>query len=134
MKGRILHLEDDQEWLENIRSLLKGYDLYQATSVQDAARILFDLAASSLKCDLVIVDISLVFADAHDKGGFRFIDALENAGVLPGQAIIMLSAYPEVDDNMRTAFRKYKVHDVFDKGNFVEEKDDFLERIAEVIE
>ena len=111
-KGKILHLEDDPEWIQHIRSLLDDdYDVYPASSQEEAVRLLWDMANSGLKIDFAVIDISLVLSDAYDKQGFLFIEALEESGVLQGHSIIVLSAYSEIDGNLRAAFRDYDVVD-----------------------
>lgn len=134
-KGRIFHLEDEAEWIGHIQKLLgKNHDLYSAASLPQAARLFQELHDDGLKFDVAIIDISLIQYDAHDSQGFRFIDALEESGVLPGHNIIVLTAYPNVDENMRRAFRDYVVRDVFDKIRFPEERRDLAKLIEEIIE
>lgn len=133
-KGRILHLEDHPEWIEHVREVLStDYDLYSAGTEEEAAQLFYDLNKDGLKIDLAIIDISLVLHDAHDKQGFHFIEALENSGVMLGDNIIVLTGYAEIDENLRVAFRDYHVVDVFDKGNFVDEKNAFKQKIEEII-
>jgi ActR/RegA family two-component response regulator len=134
-RGRILHLEDDVEWIQHIQSLLDDhYDVYPVSTPEEASRLLLGLANKGLKIDFAIIDISLTFADPHEKSGFLLIKALEETSVLQGHRIIVLSGYSYIDDNLRVAFRDYDVVDVFDKGNFIEERDRFRQLIAETIE
>lgn len=134
-KGRIFHLEDHSEWLKHIQDLLgEEYDLYSATNEEDAAKLFWEMAAEGMKFDLAIVDISLVLGDSEDKQGFKFLRELEKSGVMYGHNIIVLTGYPDVDDNLRVAFRDYDVQDVFDKANFVEERHQFKQRIEEIID
>jgi hypothetical protein len=44
--------------------------------------------------------------------------------------VIVLSGYLEIDQNMRKAFRDYRVLDVFDKGDFADEADQFAKMVA----
>jgi CheY-like chemotaxis protein len=135
IKGRVLHLEDLKDWIRHVRELIGDeYDLYSVTSVKDAARLLHEMAVEGLKFDLAIVDISMDDLNAHDKGGFKFAEALEQSGVLPGKSIIILSGYLDVDENWRVAFRDYDVVDVFDKATLVDQLDQFKKTIADTVE
>lgn len=134
-KGRIVHLEDEPEWIGHVNNLLgQEYDLYAVSTQGEAARTFVELSKEKLKVDLAIIDISLVRGEGKDKQGLNFIDLLEQHGILPGKAIIILTGYPEVDDNLRKAFRDYRVRDVFDKGEFVDKRADFKELVDETIQ
>jgi len=133
-KGRILHLEDDPQWVENVQKLLgSSHDLYAAASPKEAASLFMEMANENLKFDLAIIDISLILHDAHDKKGFEFIEALEESGVMEGHKIIVLTGYPEVDQNWRKAFRDFDVVDVFDKGTLIDNKAEFIKEVSEAI-
>lgn len=107
-RKKILHLEDDPEWLEIVRSCLKGYVVYGAHNLTDASRI-----AENKEFDLAILDISLIPGDLQDQKGERFLNALEGIPLLPGKRIIILSAYLLGPNQERT--RKYfKFYDVLD--------------------
>jgi response regulator RpfG family c-di-GMP phosphodiesterase len=134
-KGRVFYLEDDPDWLEIVQRLLAGdYDLYSASSQEEAATLFWEMASDRLEVDVAVIDVSLVYGDAHDKQGFKFIDALNNSGVMRGDTIIVLSGYSDIDENLRVAFRDYHVDDVFDKGTLVEHQEEFKERIDKIIE
>ena len=135
MKGRVFYLEDDLEWIGHIQSLLgDDYDLYCAGSQEEAAKLFQEMAEEDLRFDVAIIDISLILGDPHDKQGLQFVEALESSGVMQGHSIVVLSGYSQVDQNWRVAFREYEVVDVFDKGDFLEERPQFKELIAEIIE
>ncbi len=132
---RIFHLEDDPEWVEHLKILLGDtYDVYSASNPEEAAQLFVEMAGDGLKFDLAIIDISLILGDPSDKQGFQFTEALQSSGVMRGHSIIVLSGYSEVDQNLRVAFRDYDVIDVFDKGNFLEERSQFKQVIAETVE
>jgi DNA-binding response OmpR family regulator len=132
--GRILHLEDEPEWREHVKDALgEDFELHSAKNVEEAASLFLDMANNNQKFDLAIIDISLVLNDSSDKKGFKFIDALEEYGVMEGHNIIILSGYSSVDDNQRVAFRDYSVVDVFHKDKFVEEMARFKQTVTDTI-
>jgi CheY-like chemotaxis protein len=112
---KILHLEDDPEWVEIVRSALKGYTLYSAHNLKEAAKI-----ATRKKFDVAVLDISLIPGDSQDDKGERFLKALEGIPLLPGKRIIILSAYLLGSNQERTRkyFKYYKVLDAIPKQKF----------------
>jgi CheY-like chemotaxis protein len=135
-KGRIFHLEDDPEWVEHIQDLLGNeYEIYSASNLEQAAELFVNQAAEGHKFDLAIIDISLIMGKGSDKKGFKFIEALEKNDVLQGFTIIVLSGFTQWGEtpNWRIAFRDYNVVDVYDKGDFKEEKEMFKQRVNEII-
>lgn len=133
-KGRILHLEDEPEWIQHVKDLLgKDYDLESVGTQEAAAKLFMDMAAEGSKFDLAIIDISLVLHESRDKQGFAFIDRLQESGVMQGHSIIVLTGFPDVDQNLRVAFRDYDVVDVFDKGSFKEERSQLKSAVDETI-
>ena len=134
-KGRIFYLEDEKEWIERVRELLADeYDFYAASSLKEAVQLFNEMAADDLKIDLALIDVSLIKDDAHDKKGLKFVEALEKSGIMLGHSIIILSAYTQTDENWRVAFRDYQVVDVYDKGNYADERLELKQTIKETIE
>lgn len=133
-KGRILHLEDNKDWIESIQVLIgKEYDLYSVTSKEEAAKLISELKQDGLVFDMAVVDISLVRSNIYDKKGFEFVENLEKNGLMLGHSIIILSGNLDVDENWRIAFRNYDVVDVFDKGKFVAQKHELKKTIDNTI-
>jgi CheY-like chemotaxis protein len=114
-RKKILHLEDDPEWVEIVRNALKNYELFSARDLKEASKI-----ASRKKFDLAILDISLIPGDSQDDKGERFLKALEGIPLLPGKRIIILSAYLLGSNQERTRkyFKYYKVLDAIPKQKF----------------
>lgn len=132
MKGKILHLEDDPEWIEHVRLLLGDkYDLHSVTDLEAAARRVIEVYKSGEHFDLAICDINLQVREVFNytglpnRHGLEFLDMfrrfLADRGADEDIDVIVLSGYLELDQNMRMAFRDYRVLDVFDKGNFADE-------------
>lgn len=114
-RKKILHLEDDPEWVEIVRNALNGYTVYGAHNLKEATKI-----AAKKNFDLAILDISLIPGDSQDDKGERFLKALEGIPLLPGKRIIILSAYllGSNQDRTRKYFRYYKVLDAIPKQRF----------------
>jgi CheY-like chemotaxis protein len=112
---KILHLEDDPEWVEIVRNALKGYVVFSAHNLEEAAKI-----AIKKKFDLAVLDISLIPGDSQDDKGERFLKALKGIPLLPGKRIIILSAYLLGSNQERTRkyFKYYKVLDAIPKQKF----------------
>lgn len=126
---RILHLEDDPEWVEFVHYALKGYVVNSARNLKDAAKL-----ASRKTFDLVILDISLIPGDSQDIQGERFLKALEGLSIIPSKRIVILSAYLLDSDQKRTRkyFKDYKVFDAIPKQKF--DSKEFRKIIDEAIQ
>jgi CheY-like chemotaxis protein len=126
---RILLLEDDKEWIDMIRGYLEennSYDVYHATSLEEAERLLKKLEPFHL----AVVDISLVLGDSKDEQGFEFIEEVRTKEILRDVSIIVVTAYPTTE-RVRKAFKDYKVHDFIDKMSLVPSK--FKNEVDEAI-
>jgi DNA-binding response OmpR family regulator len=112
---KILHLEDDQEWLQIVRDALGEFNVYGAQTLKDA----FDLY-QDMDFDVAILDISLIPDDSQDEQGEFLLKALEGLSILPGKRIIILSAYltGSYQDRMRKYFKHYRVMDAIPKQDF----------------
>jgi CheY-like chemotaxis protein len=110
---RILHLEDDPEWIEIVRSTLKGYTINSVHNLKDAAKMASKLA-SQKKFDLAILDISLTLGDSQDIQGERFLKALRGLSIIPSKRIIILSAYLLIDPEQKRIRKYFKLYRVFD--------------------
>jgi CheY-like chemotaxis protein len=134
-KANILHLEDDPEWIEHVRRFLGNkYNYFFAMSMEEAAKLFWEMATDGLEFDLVIVDLSLVLGDAHDIQGLEFVGMLRKHNAMLGHQIIILSGYVDIDPYWRIAFRDYDVADVFDKSDFVDERERLMQLIDLIIE
>jgi CheY-like chemotaxis protein len=132
----ILHLDDDQEWRDNVRLALDGnsYFFAYAKNVSDAKRVYGELAMAGYPPQLVILDISMAFEDANDTGGFRFVEELRSWGFTDKTAVIVLSGFI-TSQNLLNLFQDYKVEveAIFDKGNFSEDIEVFQKIVAKCV-
>lgn len=110
---KILHLEDSRQWIREVQLALGDYELHAARSLIEAVQLFRDV-----DFDLVIVDVDLISGVGKDEEGFRLIDGLQQAGILPGNRIIVLSAFAHLEARTRRAFRDYGVWDVIPKDRF----------------
>lgn len=113
-RGQILHLENDRQWIREVQLALgEDYEIQAATSSEEAATLFRDT-----EFDLVIVDIDLISRIGKDEKGFRLIEGLKVAQILPGNRVIVLSAFAHLEERTRRAFRDYGVLDVIPKDKF----------------
>ena len=129
-KIKIFHLEDDNEWIDIVKSALDGYEVYSARTLQEAITLY-----GAQKFDAAILDISLMPGDSKDQQGERFLNALKGLDVLPGKRIIILSAYLmglSNQDRVRKYFRFYDVKDAIPKQKF--DSKEFREVMDEIVE
>ncbi len=127
-RAQILHLENLPQWVREVKLALgEEHDLQAATSLREAAQLFRDT-----DFDLVIVDIDLISGTGDDEEGFRLIEGLQEAGILPGNRVIVLSAYAERDQRTRRAFRDYGVWDVMPKDEW--DPEELRREVAEVIQ
>jgi hypothetical protein len=125
MRARILHLEDNSQWVREVRLALgEEYETQAAKSLQEALRLLREM-----DFDLVVVDIDLLSGVGADEEGFRLIKALQEAGILPGSRTIVLSGYTDREARTRRAFRDYGVWDVISKAEF--DAEEFKQEVVE---
>jgi len=114
VRARILHLEDNSQWIREVRLALgEEYETKAARSFQDALKLL-----DEMDFDLVIVDIDLISGVGKDEEGFRLIQALQEAGILPGSRTIVLSGFADLEERTRRAFKDYEVWNVIPKDKF----------------
>ena len=111
---KILHIEDNSQWIREVQlALAEDYELYAATSLREVVGLFRDV-----DFDLVLVDIDLVSGVGKDEEGFRLVEGLQQAGVLPGNRVIVLSAFAHMEQRVRRAYRDYGVWDVIPKDRF----------------
>jgi len=126
-RAQLLHLEDDAKWIREVKlSLGKDYEVQPATSLRQAVELFHDTVF-----DLVIVDIDLITKTGADEEGFRLIKGLQKAGILPGNRVVVLSAFAHLEERTRRAFRDYGVWDVIPKDKYSAEE--LKTEIAEAI-
>ena len=114
-KKKILHLEDDTEWVDIVRVDLGDFNIYSARSLEDALKLY-----KNMDFDAAILDISLILDDSQDNQGEFLLKALEGLSILPGKRIVILSAYltGSFQDRMQKYFKFYKVKDAIPKQEY----------------
>jgi len=126
-RAQILHLEDNPQWIREVQLALgEDYEVHAVTSLREAAEAFRDTGF-----DLVIVDIDLVSGVGKDEEGFRLIDGLQQAEILPGNRVIVLSAFAHLEERTRRAFRDYGVWDVIPKDKYNAEE--LKQQVADAI-
>jgi len=113
-QGRILIVEDREEWRHTLAEALQGagFDAEEVESA-DKARHLLDTKLYHV----VILDIRLVEGDIGNTDGLKLLRELDQRNLTEAIQVIMLSSYG-TKDQMRTAFRDYKVADFVFKQRF----------------
>lgn len=132
-KGRILHLEDNPEWIEHVRNLLgQDYELYSVKTLEEGYNLIKQLNEKDLWIDVAIIDISLVLDQAEDKQGIEFIEMLdEKTWTLPRNRIIVLSGYADRNSMDPTT---NKLADVINKAHFVDEREKLKQKVAKIVD
>lgn len=68
MGRRILIVEDDSDWRDEIAGVLSGYELIEASSVEEACRLIDEADQENRAVDLVILDLGLSKTTGIDSG------------------------------------------------------------------
>ncbi|MDR1507092.1 MAG: response regulator, partial [Treponema sp.] len=93
IKGRILVIDDDEDFLEMTESFLdENYDVTLAASGQGA----LELLAAGLSPDLILLDVSMPGMDGYET--LRNINALDNTAGLP---VMFLTGASETSAELR---------------------------------
>lgn len=122
-QGRVLVVDDLEAWREELVETLQRDDFY-AESVSTASQVLQQLDETFYH--LIVLDIRLNDADQSNIEGINLLRELDKRGFSEATKVIMLSAYG-TEEQMRAAFREYKVADFLSKNKFT--KQVFLESV-----
>jgi DNA-binding response OmpR family regulator len=113
-QGRVLIVEDRVEWrLTLVAALQRANFDAEAAENTERARQLLDTALYHV----LILDIRLDEGDTSNIDGLKLLQELDQRGLTDAIQIIMLSSYG-TKDQMRIAFRDYKVADFVFKQRF----------------
>jgi CheY-like chemotaxis protein len=125
-RGRILVIDDDQDWCEEITEILQreGYHTDSASSYEEALELV-----NEDNYHILIVDIRMNEADQGNEDGINLLRELEKRGSSEATKVIMLSAYG-TRERTRQAFREFSVADFLYKEEF--NKLMFLESVRTV--
>lgn len=122
-QGRVLIVDDLEQWRRELVSILQREGF--ATASADTAT----LALERLQTDIyhvAVLDIRLVDSDLNNTDGIDLLRELGKRGLSEATKIIILSAYGTTEQ-MREAFKDYKVIDFLSKDRFT--RKGFLESV-----
>lgn len=124
--GRILIVEDSPQWQDVlVRTLTRdGFEVESASTVDDALR-----AFATSFYHLAIFDIRLTEMDESSIEGMELLRILDELDLLAATEIIMNTAYG-TKQQMRAAFREYRVADFLTKDDFNSRR--FLSTVRQV--
>lgn len=125
-QGRVLVVDDLEQWREQLVEMLQR-DGFYADAASTANEALHQLDETFYH--LLILDIRLMDNDQSNIDGIDLLRSLEMRGLSEAIKVIMLSAH-DTKENMRLAFRDYKVADFLSKDEFT--KQIFLESVRQV--
>jgi CheY-like chemotaxis protein len=113
-QGRVLVVDDEQDWCDEIVEALKGggFDADSAVTVERAFELL-----NEKFFHVLVLDIRMDENNPEDSSGIDILKELDERGLIEAIRIIMLSAY-DTKEQVRTAFKTYKVTDFLSKDNF----------------
>jgi CheY-like chemotaxis protein len=127
-KDFVLIVEDDIEWQNIIKSLIKknlGLNCRTTKNYQNSIRLL-----KSVTPLLLILDLSLDKNRFNESqwGGWHLAELAREKQI----PIIIVTGYPR-DDRIARAFKSFKVIDFFDKKNFRNRTFDFIKDIESIV-
>ncbi|MFL5624110.1 MAG: response regulator [Ktedonobacteraceae bacterium] len=124
--GRILVVDNLEEWCKALVETLL-YSGFHADSSSTVTEALERLNQSFYH--ILVIDIRMNETDQNNIDGIDLLRELDKRGLSEATKVIMLSAYGTIEQ-MRTAFREYKVADFLSKYGFT--KQIFLESVRQV--
>src|SRR5689334_15746100 len=113
-QGRILIVDDSEEWCEELVEILKR-DGFYTDSVTTAAKALECLSETIYH--VVVIDIRMNETDQNNIDGITLLQELAKRDLSEATKVIMLSAFGTIEQ-MRAAFREYEVADFLFKQEF----------------
>lgn len=124
-QGRVLIIDNLEQWCNALVEILRsgGYHADSASTVSEALKMLHENFYH-----LLVADIRMEETVGSNIDGMVLLHELKNLGLDEATKVIMLSAYG-TEDQMRTAFRDFKVVDFISKDEFSEQS--FLKSIKQ---
>lgn len=117
-QGRVLVVDDLEKWRKILVQMLQR-DGFYADAASTAAEALEHLGEAFYH--VLVLDIRLVDADPSNKQGIDLLAELDKRGLGEATKVILLSAYG-TKEQMRTAFRDYRVADFLAKDEFTNQE------------
>lgn len=125
-QGRVLIVDDLEQWREELVETLQRAGFYaDSASTIAQARLLLDKTFYHL----LVLDIRMDNANQSNMDGFNLLHELDKRGLSESTKVIMLSGHGTLEQ-MRTAFRDFKVADFLSKDKFNNRV--FLENVQQV--
>jgi CheY-like chemotaxis protein len=125
-RPRILVLDNDERWRSALVQILEDAD-FLVTAARNPAEVLESLEKGFYH--LLVLDINMDSSDPQNIEGMSLLRDLHETGKSASLGIVMLSGFGTIEQ-MREAFRDYKVTDFIEKHRFDDEKFvDHLKRI-----
>lgn len=106
--ARIIHVDDEIEWIEVVRRSLVGHHVDSARSLAEA----LSLIQTSEPYDLALVDLNLV--GQEDGMGCEVLDHLRLT--YPQTRLVVITASPPAGDMRSTTFERFGLEGVIIKG------------------
>jgi len=127
MKGKVLIVEDYEDWRDLLSGLLRraGHEV-QAVSTLDDALEHIDITKD---LDLAIVDIRLVETDESNEDGMHLLAHIKEKQAFT--RVIMITGHGTME-TQRKAFREFQAFDFFRKEQF--DSEEFRRGFREAIE
>lgn len=124
--GRILIVDDQERWREALSATLRRGN-FQVDTAATITQARAQLAATFYH--MIVLDIRMEEADQGNVEGMHLLQAMEDSGLTSALAVIMLSAHG-TREQMRTAFRQYRVADFLTKEDF--DNLEFFEQVQHI--
>lgn len=125
-QGRVLIVDDLEKWRKELVSILQREGF--ATASADTAQLALERLRTEIY-HVAVLDIRLVDSDQNNTDGIDLLRDLGKRGLSESTRIIILSAYG-TQEQMREAFKDYRVADFLSKSHFT--RKGFLESIHQV--
>lgn len=122
-QGRVLIVDDLEKWRKELVSILQREGF--ATTSADTAGMALERLQTEVY-HIAVLDIRLVDSDQNNFDGISLLHDLDKRGLSESTRIIILSAYG-TPEQMRKAFKDYRVADFLSKSHFTRKS--FLESI-----
>ncbi len=125
-QARILIVDDLEKWRKELALTLQREGCY-TDSASTISEVLLRLRETLYH--LLILDIRLKDSDPNNIEGINLLRELDQQGLGEATAVVILSAYG-TQEQMRLAFKDFKVADFLSKDHFTKAK--FLESVQQV--
>ena len=127
MKGKVLIVEDYEDWRHLISGLLRreGHEVHAVDTLDDARKHV----DQTKDLDLAIVDIRLVETDKSNEDGMHLLAYIKRKQAFT--RVIMITGHGTME-TQRKAFREFQAFDFFRKEQF--DSQEFRRGFREAIE